>query len=160
MERARGFPFAVTLGTARKGFRDRRGRKFLPFAVAGKTGSLNYRGREADPPKPRPGLVSNYLQYNWFVGYAPYEKPKVAFATIVANPAKWRIKATYLARIMLQAWWAKEKSSKTKASPARPLRTGASPDRTRGGHNTLAASASASDQSAPPNWQREERVGA
>jgi peptidoglycan glycosyltransferase len=114
----------VTVGTARKCFRDRRGRKFLPFAVAGKTGSLNYRGRKGDPPKPRAGLVSNYLQYNWFVGYAPYGKPKVAFATIVANPAKWKIKATYLALRMLQAWWAKEKSSKTKASPAKALRTG------------------------------------
>lgn len=99
----------VTLGTARTCFRDRRGRKFLPFAVAGKTGSLNHRGQKGDPPTPRAGLVSNYLQYNWFVGYAPYDEPKVAFATIVANPAKWRIKATYLARRMLQAWWATEK---------------------------------------------------
>ena len=40
----------VSLGTARKCFRDRRGRKFLPFAVAGKTGSLNYRGQKGDPP--------------------------------------------------------------------------------------------------------------
>jgi peptidoglycan glycosyltransferase len=102
----------VSLGTARSGFRDRRGRKYLPFAVAGKTGSLNYRGHKGDPPMPKAGLVANYLQYNWFVGYAPYEKPKVAFATIVANPAKWRIKATYLARRMLEAWWAKEKSEK------------------------------------------------
>ncbi|MBN2575256.1 MAG: penicillin-binding protein [Deltaproteobacteria bacterium] len=132
----------VTLGTARSSFRDRRGRKFLPFAVAGKTGSLNYRGRKGDPPMPRAGLVSNYLQYNWFVGYAPCEKPKVAFATIVANPAKWRIKATYLARRMLEAWWAKEKSDKAKASAAKAPQTASSPDGRRDGRTVSAASTS------------------
>lgn len=116
----------VTLGTARKSFQDRRGRKFLPFTVAGKTGSLNYRGSKGDPPMPPAGLVSNYLQYNWFVGYAPCENPKVAFATIVANPPKWRIKATYLARRMLEAWWAKEKSGKTKPARAKAAQTAAS----------------------------------
>jgi peptidoglycan glycosyltransferase len=134
----------VTLGTARKSFRDRRGRKFLPFGVAGKTGSLNYRGLKGDPPKPRAGLVSNYLQYNWFVGYAPYGNPKVAFAAIVANPPKWRIKATYLARKMLQAWWAKERSDKTRVSPAAAPQTTDAPVRRRSSCSTTGTGGSIS----------------
>jgi peptidoglycan glycosyltransferase len=148
----------VTMGTARTAFRDRRGRKFLPFPVAGKTGSLNYRGHRGDPPKPPAGLVSNYLQYNWFVGYAPYGKPKVAFAAIVANPAKWRIKATYLARRMLEAWWAKEKAGKTKASHASAPQTAASPDKRRG--SCTAPTTSTSNRSAPRHWLLKKPVGA
>jgi penicillin-binding protein A len=99
----------VRIGTARSGFYDSRGRAFLPFAVAGKTGSLNFRGRDGDPALPPPGAPDNYLQYSWFVGYAPYDKPQIAFATLVGNPVKWRIKATYLARRMLEGWAAEQK---------------------------------------------------
>ncbi len=99
----------VRVGTARSGFYDSRGRAFLPFGVAGKTGSLNFRGRDGDPALPPPGVSDNYLQYSWFVGYAPYDKPQIAFATLVGNPVKWRIKATYLARRMLEGWAAEQK---------------------------------------------------
>jgi len=99
----------VRSGTGRSAFHDGRGRPFLPFAVAGKTGSLNFRGRDGDPALPPPGVTDNYLQYSWFVGFAPYDKPQVAFATLVGNPVKWRIKATYLARRLLEGWVAEQK---------------------------------------------------
>jgi hypothetical protein len=42
------------VGTARSAFQDRRGRPYLPVDVAGKTGTLFYRGHPEDPPRPPP----------------------------------------------------------------------------------------------------------
>lgn len=98
------------MGTARSGFFDSKGRALLPFSVAGKTGSLNYRAR-SDEPAPPAGPVDGYLAYSWFVGYAPADKPEVAFAVLIGNSAKWRIKATYAAQQMLAAWNARRAPS-------------------------------------------------
>ena len=77
-------------GTARKGFRDRKGREFLPgVAVAGKTGSLAVRS-------PR------YVDYSWFVGFAPADDPRVVISVLLGNPARWHLKAHTAARIVLQ----------------------------------------------------------
>lgn len=77
------------IGTGRRGFISRRGTPYLEnFAVAGKTGSLS---------RTHPAL-----SYSWFVGYGPYENPKVAFAVLLANPPKWRIKASTAARMYLE----------------------------------------------------------
>jgi cell division protein FtsI/penicillin-binding protein 2 len=63
-------------GTARSAFRDQRGRPLLgDIHVAGKTGSLS--GRD---PKGR---------YEWFIGVAPAEAPRIAIATVVVNGALW-----------------------------------------------------------------------
>ena len=79
-------------GTARGSFRDRQGVYYITDAeVAGKTGSLT--GKRA------PGL-----NYNWFVGYAPAERPEIAFAVLLANEPKWRIKAHYAARRLVQIY--------------------------------------------------------
>ena len=79
-------------GTARGSFRDRQGVYYIPdVEVAGKTGSLT--GKRA------PGL-----NYNWFVGYAPAERPEIAFAVLVANEPKWQIKAHYAARRLVQIY--------------------------------------------------------
>ncbi len=79
-------------GTARGSFRDRQGVYYIPdIEVAGKTGSLT--GKRA------PGL-----NYNWFVGYAPAERPEIAFAVLVANEPKWQIKAHYAARRLVQIY--------------------------------------------------------
>ena len=99
------------MGTARSGFVDGKGRALLPFSVAGKTGSLNYRGRQGDPQPPA-GLANGELLYSWFVGYAPADKPEVAFAVLIGNSSKWRIKATFAAQQILAAWGAH------RASPA------------------------------------------
>ncbi|MBL8970228.1 MAG: penicillin-binding protein [Myxococcales bacterium] len=79
-------------GTARGSFRDRQGVYYIPdIEVAGKTGSLT--GKRA------PGL-----NYNWFVGYAPADRPEIAFAVLVANEPKWQIKAHYAARRLVQIY--------------------------------------------------------
>ncbi|MBL4683665.1 MAG: penicillin-binding protein [Nannocystaceae bacterium] len=60
-------------GTARKSFRDGHGNDYIAdVVVAGKTGSLT--GKK--PPA---------LNYNWFLGYAPADRPEIAFAVLLAN---------------------------------------------------------------------------
>ena len=80
-------------GTARLGFHDKHsGKKLLPgVAVAGKTGSLN---RKAP-----------FLAYSWFVGYAPAEKPEVAFAVLLGNDENWRWKAHQVAAELLSGYF-------------------------------------------------------
>jgi peptidoglycan glycosyltransferase len=79
-------------GTARLGFHDKHGKKVLPgISVAGKTGSLN----RATP----------FLSYSWFVGYAPADKPRVAFAVLLGNGANWRWKAHQVAADLLSGYF-------------------------------------------------------
>ena len=79
-------------GTARGSVSDRQGVYYIPdVEVAGKTGSLT--GKRA------PGL-----NYNWFVGYAPADRPEIAFAVLLANEPKWQIKAHYAARRLVQIY--------------------------------------------------------
>jgi cell division protein FtsI/penicillin-binding protein 2 len=76
-------------GTARLGFRDGRGKKFIDtLEVAGKTGSLT---------RSKP----SYLHYSWFVGFAPADKPQVSIAVLLGNPRKWYLKASTAARLVL-----------------------------------------------------------
>ncbi len=82
----------TTHGTARKSFVDPQGKPYIPdAAVAGKTGSLT-------------GKRAPYLNYNWFIGYAPADRPEIAFAVLLANEPKWRIKAHYAARRLVQIY--------------------------------------------------------
>ena len=74
------------IGTAKGTFRDKRGHRYLSVEVAGKTGTLS-----AQTDK-------GYLGYSWFVGYAPADHPRIAFAVVLGNQPQWRIKATYVAR--------------------------------------------------------------
>ncbi len=77
-------------GTARKGFHDPRGRPFFPgVEVAGKTGSLT----RSD---------NGFIEYSWFVGFAPADAPKVSIAVLLGNPARWHLKAHTAARLVLQ----------------------------------------------------------
>ncbi len=79
-------------GTARGSFRDGQGNPYIPEAkVAGKTGSLT-------------GRREPYLNYNWFIGFAPADQPEVAFAVLLANEPKWRIKAHYVGRRLIQLY--------------------------------------------------------
>ena len=79
-------------GTAKDSFYDGQGTPFIAEAkVAGKTGSLTGK---------RPPM----LNYNWFIGYAPAENPEIAFAVVLANEAKWKIKAHYAARRLVQIY--------------------------------------------------------
>lgn len=82
----------TTNGTARKSFVDPQGKPYIAeVKVAGKTGSLT-------------GKRAPYLNYNWFIGYAPADQPEIAFAVLLANEPKWRIKAHYAARRLVQIY--------------------------------------------------------
>src|SRR5437660_4145812 len=77
--------YTVTEGTATASFRER-GRSVLGnIEVAGKTGSMSNHRRP-------------YMDYSWFVGFAPADDPKIAVAVVVVNGLKWRIHAPYVAR--------------------------------------------------------------
>lgn len=98
-------------GTARGSFRDRQGVYYIPdIEVAGKTGSLT--GKRA------PGL-----NYNWFIGYAPADRPEIAFAVLLANEPKWQIKAHYAARRLVQIYLQR----RTAINDNRDARLGAKP---------------------------------
>ncbi len=77
-------------GTARRAFRVRGGRPLLPgIAVAGKTGSLN----GTDPKG----------HYEWFIGVAPADDPKIAIATVAVQGQRWWWSASQLAAEVLRA---------------------------------------------------------
>jgi cell division protein FtsI/penicillin-binding protein 2 len=77
-------------GTARRAFRGRGGRPLLPgISVAGKTGSL-----DGTDPKGH---------YEWFIGVAPAEAPKLAIATVAVQGPRWWWSASQLAAEVLRA---------------------------------------------------------
>lgn len=105
----------TAMGTARRGFHSRRGTAFLrEIKVGGKTGSLSRK--------------HPYLQYSWFVGFAPANKPEVAFAVLLGNPARWRIKAHTSARMLLSRYFQKKLEKKKRS---RKIARAASPAATR-----------------------------
>ncbi len=81
----------VTRGTAQRAF-SRPPRELRGVHVAGKTGSLNER---------RP-----FRDHTWFVGYAPAEHPQVVVASVVVNGLLWRVRAPWVAREALAAYFA------------------------------------------------------
>ncbi|HET8734518.1 MAG TPA: penicillin-binding transpeptidase domain-containing protein, partial [Anaeromyxobacteraceae bacterium] len=97
----------VTEGTARTAFRPPRSRSssLRGLTVAGKTGSLS----EQDP----------FRDYSWFVGFAPADNPKVAFAVVVVNERNWRVKAPAVARAAVEAWgdWQSGRAETVAAAP-------------------------------------------
>jgi membrane peptidoglycan carboxypeptidase len=77
-------------GTARRAFRGRGGRPLLgPIAVAGKTGSLS--GKDPDG------------RYEWFIGVAPAENPRIAVATVLVQDDLWWRNASQVAADVLKA---------------------------------------------------------
>src|SRR3569833_1017102 len=99
-----GQPMELTtrMGTAKGAFHDRKGHALLPVSVAGKTGTLS-----AQTDK-------GYLGYSWFIGFAPADHPKIAFAVVIGNQASWRIKAAYVGRRLVEEYLAET------APPRRP----------------------------------------
>jgi len=75
-------------GTARRAFRDRRGHPLLgDIRVAGKTGSLS----GSDPEG----------RYEWFIGVAPADAPRVAVATVlVQGHLYWRTSSQVAADVL------------------------------------------------------------
>jgi cell division protein FtsI/penicillin-binding protein 2 len=77
-------------GSAQKAFHDGAHHRLLPVRVAGKTGTLTSR----DP----------YLAYSWFVGFAPADDPKIAFAVLLGRADESDVKAAELARALVASW--------------------------------------------------------
>jgi peptidoglycan glycosyltransferase len=77
-------------GSAQKAFHDGRHGRLLPVRVAGKTGTLT--GREP------------YLAYSWFVGFAPADEPKIAFAVLLGRAGESDVKAAEVARALVASW--------------------------------------------------------
>jgi membrane peptidoglycan carboxypeptidase len=98
-------------GTARASFRDASGNDYIQgMTVAGKTGSLT-------------GKRAPSLNYNWFIGFAPADRPEIAFAVLLANEPAWRIKAHYAARRLVQLYQ-ERRSAVARARDARLTPTG------------------------------------
>ena len=81
----------VARGTATRSFA-RPPRELRGVTVAGKTGSLN----EQKP----------FRDHTWFVGYAPADDPQVVVASVVVNGPLWRVRAPWVAREALAAYFA------------------------------------------------------
>jgi cell division protein FtsI/penicillin-binding protein 2 len=80
-------------GSARAAFHEGHGRRYrraLDWHVAGKTGSLFGE---------RP-----FVAYSWFVGFAPADKPEIAFAVLLGHDHERRVKAAHLARQLVAAY--------------------------------------------------------
>jgi cell division protein FtsI/penicillin-binding protein 2 len=95
----------VARGTALRAFA-RPPRELRGVTVAGKTGSLN---------EQRP-----FLDHTWFVGYAPADEPQVVVASVVVNGPLWRVRAPWVAREALAAYFADHLADA--AAPGEPLR--------------------------------------
>ncbi len=100
----------VTEGTGRRAFKAPRSRhsSLADITVAGKTGSLS---------EPSP-----FRDYSWFVGFAPADHPRVAFAVVVVNEKGWRVKAPWVARASVEAWADWESGRVQAAAPAARVR--------------------------------------
>jgi hypothetical protein len=90
-EELRGMLIETTRsGTARRAFRKRNGQPLLgSVAVAGKTGSLS--GKNPDG------------RYEWFIGVAPADNPRVAIATVVVQTPRFRRTASQVAAGVLES---------------------------------------------------------
>ncbi len=81
----------IVKGTSRKAF-FHRGRYILAdISVAGKTGSIHGTDPDGD--------------YEWFVGIAPVDAPRIAVAAVVVNGMKWTIKGSYLGAQAILAYF-------------------------------------------------------
>jgi len=98
------------IGTGRRGFYSRRGKPFLSgIVVGGKTGSLSRK--------------NPFIHYNWFVGFAPASKPKVAFAVLLGNPPRWQIKAHTAGRMLLSRYFNSRKTPEPVVKKGNPAKT-------------------------------------
>lgn len=78
-------------GTARKAFADQRGAQLKRLGIASKTGSLL-----GDNPRGH---------YSWYAGFAPADEPQIAWAVMVVNGDRWKIKAHQVGRVILDSYF-------------------------------------------------------
>src|SRR5262249_13048532 len=89
---ARMLAATTETGTARGAFHDGAGRRWLRVRAAGKTGTLSRR--------PVAGLSP--LDFSWFVGFAPAERPTVIVSVLLATTPQHHARAATLARDILE----------------------------------------------------------
>ncbi len=87
------------IGTARSYF-SKRARSLKGIRVGAKTGSLSAKDYNGERH-----------HFSWWVGFAPAENPQIAVAALIVNVGKWRIKSTYLAREVLETYFASTQKS-------------------------------------------------
>jgi cell division protein FtsI/penicillin-binding protein 2 len=75
-------------GTCEFGSAARSFGKHHKIAVAGKTGTLT----QEQP---------FYMQYSWFVGYAPADKPEIIVSVVLGNPESWQMKGHEVAQKLI-----------------------------------------------------------
>ena len=75
----------TTRGTAQGRFES------LPFSVAGKTGTAQTSNGDG-------------MSHSWFIGFAPAENPKIAFAVVIENGGYGAKSAVPAVRDILRAW--------------------------------------------------------
>lgn len=73
-------------GSAARAFQGRE--KIRDIQVAGKTGTLSVH-------------APDYMQYSWFVGYAPADRPALTISVLLGNAELWHLKAHTAARTVL-----------------------------------------------------------
>lgn len=92
----------TTQGTAHKYFAKRTD-ALDGIKVAGKTGSLSHT------------KDGERLYHSWLVGFAPADNPRIAFASLVVNGPKWRVKGPYIARKALDKFFSIPAASGSRA---------------------------------------------
>ena len=104
--RAVGHMMAGTceFGSASKSFGRHR-----KIPVAGKTGTLTQE-------------TPFYMQYSWFVGYAPADKPDFVVSVVLGNPESWQMKGHEVAQKLIDSRTAKRRAEDRDEPPAKRQR--------------------------------------
>ncbi len=103
MARVRGgMADAVALGTATRA-------ALKGISVAGKTGTAQVSAHSAETDSDE--LPKQFRSHAWFVGYAPTERPRIAFAVIVEHGGHGGSSAAPIARQVLERFFAEEAES-------------------------------------------------
>ena len=95
-----GMADAVRLGTATKAALE-------GISVAGKTGTAQVHASSAEIDSDE--LPRQYRSHAWFVGYAPADRPRIAFAVIVEHGGHGGSSAAPIARRVLEIFFAGDK---------------------------------------------------
>ncbi|MFQ5582716.1 MAG: penicillin-binding transpeptidase domain-containing protein, partial [Mariprofundaceae bacterium] len=80
---------------------------WLPWKVAGKTGTAQVIAMAQDEDKPVTPEYDYHKDHAWFMGYAPYDDPRIAFAVFVEHGGHGGHAAAPVAAAIVRAMAAK-----------------------------------------------------